>query len=197
MAKRRGGTRAYKPKIGIKEIEAFVEESRERLQVTGRIDDPWLFVAASHALDFYEVGRAARAKLDFTGASKGVDLAAMANASQLQLEGKAEPEVRQTLAKRVAAYMMIQVYNDLSAIGADVSFECGESSFALVSKVRGGTPLRYDFLRRAALAVQGLRLNEGRDRGSVAGTLQPFFQSLFEEFLLPQFKALGALPRGL
>ena len=182
-----------KPKYGAQEIRRIVAEGEKTLGRGGELDDPWLYVAAVHAFDLFDVQKVARVRLDFTGMTQdGILGAVVVSAMILQKEGRPEVEVRQVLAKRLAAYTMFQVYNDLSEMGLEVGFDCGPTSYALVAMLPGGESISFNFLGRATFALRRFLIGEpGGGDPFAGGTLQPFFQGLYEGFLRPAFVALG------
>lgn len=188
--KNQGGN---KPRYGAQEIRRIVAEGEKTLGRGGELDDPWLYVAAAHALDLFDVQKVARVRLDFTGMTQsGILGAIVVSAMMLQKEGRPEAEVRQVLAKRLAAYTMFQVYNDLSEMGLNVRFDCGPTSYALVATLPDGETISFNFLGRATFALRRFLIGEpGGGDPFAGGTLQPFFQGLYEGFLRPAFVALG------
>ena len=188
--KNQGGN---KPRYGAQELRRIVAEGERALGRVGELDDPWLYVAAAHALDLFDVQKVARVRLDFTGMTQdGVLGALVVSAMMLQKEGRPEAEVRQVLAKRLAAYTMFQVYNDLSEMGLDVRFDCGPTSYSLVATLPDGASISFNFLGRATFALRRFLIGgPGGGDPFAGGTLQPFFQGLYESFLRPAFVALG------
>lgn len=182
-----------KPRYGAQELRRIVAEGEKALGRGGELDDPWLYVAAAHALDLFDVQGVARVRLDFTGMTQdGILGAVVVSAMMLQKEGRPEGEVRQVLAKRLAAYTMFQVYNDLSGMGLEVGFDCGPTSYALVATLPNGEPITFNFLGRATFALRRFLIGEPCGGDPFAGgTLQPFFRGLYESFLRPVFVALG------
>ncbi|MBR3313933.1 MAG: hypothetical protein IKG18_07315 [Atopobiaceae bacterium] len=178
----------YKPKYGAKEICRLVDGERLSMEKGQKAQDPWLFVAASHALDFYESCEASNVMLDFTGVTQDdVPLALAVSQELLKAQGKSLRERREILAKRLAAYMLFQVYNDITVMGAKVDFACSQSSYALVAALTAGETLSFDFLEAATRCLKRFMIG-----GPFAGgTLQPFYRRLYEEFLRPLFKHLG------
>lgn len=190
MAKKKHGD---KPKYGAKELSRMVDKVMSgNRDLT--LEQSWLYAAAAHALDLYEVSKISKSSktLDFTSAtSDGVSLAVVLSASMLNSLDKEPLEIRQTLAKRLAAYMMFQVYNDLDSIGYEVEFECDQASYALAARYGEGETYRFDFLSHAMWTMRQLILGEpGRD--FLAGVnLYSFHHSLYEEFTKPLFEAAG------
>ena len=184
---------SYKPEYGAQELRRIVEEGQRTLERGGRPEDPWLYIAAAHALDLFDMQRAAKVRLDFTVMTQDGVLGAVAvSAMTLHKEKGHDAEVRQVLAKRLAAYTMFQVYNDLSEMGLEVGFECGPSSYALVATLPDGKSISFNFLDHATSALKKFRVGGPGGGGLFAGgTLQPFYQRLYESFLRPAFEALG------
>ena len=194
MQKRQAKSVTYKPAYGAKEIKRILDEGNDAIANGSAPEDPWLFVAAAHALDLYDVAEDAKQgfKLDFTGqSSSGLLPAVMISTMMLTTQGKPQAEARQTVAKRFAAYMMFQVYNDLNEMGFEVVFDCSESSYALIAKTKQGEELRYDFLASATPVINRFMLGGASGGTFGGGTLQPFHQDLYEKFLLPLFSSAG------
>lgn len=189
--KNQGG---HKPRYGARELERMTDELMELSKQDGPLpEQPWLYVAAGHALDLYEVSREVRQgpKLDFTHASHdGLIYAIMLSSVQLTSSGTPPTEVRQTLAKRLAAYMMFQVYNDLDAAGYDVAFEC-QSSFVLSARWAEGETYRFDFLGRAMLAMRRFIIGDQDYEFIAGGSHHPFDQKLWVEFMKPLTESAG------
>lgn len=184
----------YKPKYGARELKRMTDELMKLAeQDCPPPEQPWLYVAAGHALDLYEVSREVRqgSKLDFTHASHdGLIYAIMLSSVQLTSSGTPSIEVRQTLAKRLAAYMMFQVYNDLDAAGYDVAFEC-QSSFVLSARWGEGETYRFDFLGRAMLAMRRFIIDDQDYEFIAGGSLHPFDHKLWVEFMKPLTESAG------
>lgn len=185
---------AYKPAYGPKEIRRILDEGNEAIANGSSPEDPWLFVAAAHALDLYDVAADSKQgfKIDFTGqTTDGLLPAIMISTMMLTTQGKTQANARQTVAKRLASYMMFQVFNDLTEMGFEVAFDCTESSYALVAKTVRGEELRYDFLAGAVPAINRFMVGSAAGGPFGGGTLQPFHQDLYEKFMLPLFESAG------
>ena len=185
---------AYKPSYGPKEIRRILDEGNESVSNGKAPEDPWFFVAAAHALDLYDVAADSNQgfKLDFTGQTSDSLLPAlMISTMMLTTQGKSQAEARQTVAKRLAAYMMFQVFNDLTEMGFEVSFDCSEFSYALVAKTMQGEEHRYDFLAGATPVINRFMVGGAVGGPFGGGTLQPFHQDLYEKFMLPLFESAG------
>lgn len=193
--KKHGNRTENRPPARIRELKCIYDEGNKAIADGGAPADPWLFAAAAHALDLYDV--AADSKQGFrlnltTNTQDSVLPAAMISLLMLRTQGKTELEARQTLAKRIAAYMMFQVYDDLLAVGYEVAFDCSESSYALVAKTGDGGELRYDFLAGATPVVNRF-MTGGPSSGMFGGgTLQPFYQDFVEKLIIPLTKSMGA-----
>lgn len=188
-------SRQSKPKYGPKEIKRMVDVGAKSLEQDGLSSmDPWLYVAATHALDLYDISADTKQgfKLGFTVATQDNVLpVVMISSMQLISQDKPAEEVREITAKRLAAYLMFQVYNDLSAMGFKVDFDCSDSSYALVAQTAEGEEYRFDFLADARDVVNGFMLSGSAAGTTSAGTLQPYHQRIYEELLLPLFKFAG------
>ena len=187
--------RASKPKYGPKEIKLMVDDGTKSLEQDGLApEDPWLYVAAAHALDLYDVAKGTKQgfKLSFTVATQENLLpVVMISSMQLISQDKPAEEAREITAKRLAAYLMFQVYNDLFSMGFKVDFDCSDSSYALVAETAEGVEHRFDFLANAFDTVDGFMLNGPAAGMTGGGTLQPYYQQFYEELLLPLFKSKG------
>ena len=192
--KKSGNRTENRPPARIRELRCIYDEGNKAIANGGAPADPWLFVAAAHALDLYDVAADSKQgfRLDLTiNTQDSVLPAAMISLLMLRTQGKTELEARQTLAKRIAAYMMFQVYDDLLAVGDEVAFDCSESSYALVAKTGDGGELRYDFLAGATPVVNRF-MTGGPSSGMFGGgTLQPFYQDFVEKLIIPLTKSMG------
>ena len=194
MSKKSKRNEQGKPSYGLKVVKGILDEGNKAIAGGGAPEDPWLFVAAAHALDLHDVAADSKQglKLDFTVQTQGDVLpATMISMMMLKSQGKTEAEARQTVAKRIAAYMMFQVYSDLVAAGDEAAFDCSESSYALVAKTGDGGELRYDFLAAAIPAVNRFVVGGPASGLFGGGTLQPFYQDLAERFIIPLAKSKG------
>lgn len=188
---------SHKPRYGEREIRRMVDEGERALERGEMFEDPWLTTAAAYALDLFDMQEAAKVRLDFTARTQGgVDGAFMFFAAALQHEGYTEPEVRQTLAKRLAAYMMFQAYNDLCEMGVDARADCSPFSYSVVATLPGGETISYDFLGRAMFTLGRFAFG-GPGNLDVLGTLQPFYEGLYKGLMRPAFLALGVDVEGL
>ena len=191
--KKSGNRTENRPPARIRELRCIYDEGNKAIANGGAPADPWLFVAAAHALDLYDV--AADSKQGFrlnltTNTQDSVLPAAMISLLMLRTQGKTELEARQTLAKRIAAYMMFQVYNDLDAAGYDVAFEC-QSSFVLSARWGESETYRFDFLGRAMLAMRRFIIGDQDYEFIAGGSLHPFDHKLWVEFMKPLTESAG------
>ena len=191
--------RNHVQKYGVRELRRIVSESQKAFAQDSQPKDPWLYVAAAHALDLYDVASDAAQgiNLDFSGETQdGVALAVMISSGMLAQQGKTPLEVQQASAKQLAAYTMFQVYNDLSKMGYEVKFECDQSSYALSARYGEGEWLHFDFLENAMSATRRLMISAPGQPFLTGGTLQPFYRRLYVEFMRPLFETAGILPEG-
>ena len=190
MSKKSSRTQKY----GVRELRRIFNEGQKAFERGSEPKDPWLYVAAAHALDLYDVASDAAQgiNLNFSGETQdGVARAVMISSGMLAQQGKTPLEVQQTLAKRLAAYTMFQVYNDLTRMGYEVRLECDQSSYALLARYGEGEWIRFDFLDCATSATRRLMIAAPSQSFLTGGTLQPFYRRLYGELMCPLFGAAG------
>ena len=158
-----------------KRIETKEADQKEKL----------LAIAAAHTIDFLDLAKDNHIKLDLTSETEDNIPEVIMKQHLLNTKRRMSSEDSlYTLVDKLGGYELFTIFNGIAALSPRIQFEVSRGQVVLSYENEDGSKVQFDVYKELEKALRAFRLSSYEEEFCVFGTLDPFYKTMTERFLM-------------
>ena len=168
-----------------KRLQELTKELKKKIEAkTADQKETFLAVSAAHALDFLDLARDNKLKLDLTFKTEENVAAVLVKLHFVNTKrGMTAEDSRLTILKKLGGYELFTVFNGISEASSKIGFDVNNNGIVLSHENADGNTVQFDVYDELEKVLKTFQLSAPNEEFAFFGTLAPFYETVSGQFL--------------